>query len=186
MDYDEILLDAEERMEKAVDHLRDVLRGIRTGRASPGLVDGLRVEYYGSPTPLKQIANIAIPEPRMIMIKPFDPGSVKDIEKAIQKSDLGISPSSDGKILRLQIPPLSEDRRKQLASLVKERAEEARVSMRNVRRDANKSADAAEKDSTLTEDEARKLRDEIQELIKTYEEKVDAELKKKTEEILTI
>ena len=124
MDYDEILLDAEERMDKGVQHLREILRGIRTGRASPGLVDSMRVDYYGSPTPLKQIANIAIPEPRMIMIKPFDPGSLKDIEKAIQKSDLGISPASDGKILRLAIPPLSEDRRKQLASLVKEKAEE--------------------------------------------------------------
>jgi ribosome recycling factor len=186
MDYDEILLDAEERMDKGVGHLRDTLRGIRTGRASPGLVDGLKVDYYGSPTPLKQIANIAIPEPRLIMIKPFDPGSLKDIEKAILKSDLGISPQNDGKIIRLAIPPLSEDRRKQLVHLVKEKAEEARISLRNVRRDANKSADAAEKDSTLSEDEAHKLRDEIQDLIKTYEEKVDVELKKKTEEIMTI
>jgi ribosome recycling factor len=186
MDYDEILLDAEERMDKAVQHLHEILRGIRTGRASPGLVDSIRVDYYGSPTPLKQIANIAIPEPRMIMIKPFDPGSLKDIEKAILKSDLGISPGNDGKILRLTIPPLSEDRRRQLASLVKERAEETRVSLRNVRRDANKSADEAEKESNLTEDMAHKLRDEIQDLIKSYEEKVDAELKRKTEEIMTI
>jgi len=186
MDYDEILLDAEERMDKGVEHLREILRGIRTGRASPGLVDSMRVDYYGSPTPLKQIANIAIPEPRMIMIKPFDPGSVKDIEKAIQTSDLGISPSSDGKIIRLAIPPLSEERRKQLASMVKDKAEEARVTLRNIRRDANKSAVAAEKDSTLTEDELHKLQDEIQELIKTYEGKIDQELKKKTEEIMTI
>ena len=186
MDYDEIYLDAEERMDKAVQHLREVLRGIRTGRATPGLVDTMKVDYYGSPTPLKQIANIAIPEPRMIMIKPFDPGSLKDIEKAIASSDLGINPASDGKIIRLQIPPLSEERRKQLASLVKERAEEGRVSLRNVRRDANKSADAAEKDGEMSEDEARKCRDDIQELIKSYESKVDAELKKKTEEIMTI
>ena len=186
MDYDEILLDAEERMDKALDHLHDGLRGIRTGRASPGLVEGIRVEYYGSPTPLKQIANIGIPEPRLIMIKPFDPSSLKEIEKAILKSDLGIAPANDGKIIRLAVPPLSHDRRKQLAALVKERAEECRVSMRNVRRDANKSADGAEADGNLSEDDLKRLRDEIQELIKRFEAKVDEELERKTSEIMEI
>lgn len=186
MDDDEILLDAEDRMEKAIEHLHDALRGIRTGRASPGLVEGIRVDYYGSPTPLKQIANIGIPEPRMIMIKPFDPSSLKDIEKAILKSDLGIAPASDGKILRLNVPPLSQDRRKQLVALVKERAEECRVSMRNVRRDANKSADAAEKEGNLSEDDLKRLRDEIQDLIKRFETKVDEELERKTAEIMEI
>ncbi len=186
MDYDEILLDAEERMDKAYDHLHEGLKGIRTGRASPGLVEGIRVEYYGSPTPLKQIANIGIPEPRLIMIKPFDPASLKDIEKAILKSDLGIAPMSDGKIIRLNVPPLSQDRRKQLGALVKERAEECRVSMRNVRRDANKHADAAEKESTISEDQLKRLRDEIQELLKGFETKVDVELERKTTEIMEI
>jgi len=132
------------------------------------------------------MATISAPEIDMLVIKPFDPASVRDIEKAIKSSDLSIAPLIEGRFSRLNIPPLSEERRKQLASMVKDKTEKTRVTLRNIRRDANKSAVAAEKDSTLTEDELHKLQDEIQELIKTYEGKIDSELKKKTEEIMTI
>ena len=184
--YDDILLDVEERMEKAVEHLGTEYRGIRSGRATPGLVENIRVEYYGTQQPLKACAAVAIPEPRMIVVKPFDPSSIKDIEKGIQASDLGIPPQSDGKLIRLEIPPLSEERRKQLAGLVKEKAEECRVAIRNVRRDGNRQADQAEKDKAISEDQLRDLKDEIQELTKTYEEKVDENLKRKTDEILEV
>lgn len=184
MDADEILLDAEDRMDKAVDNLNDRLKGIRTGRASPGLVEGIRIDYYGSPTPLKQLANVSVPEPRLLVIKPFDPGVLKDIEVAIQKSDLGINPSSDGKILRLQIPPLSQERRQRLVSQVKEYAEEGKVAVRNIRRDANKSSDASKKDGLLTEDDLAKLQDDIQELTKSHEKGIDDILERKTAEVL--
>jgi ribosome recycling factor len=184
--YDEILLDVEERMEKAVEFLTTEYRGIRSGRATPGLVENIRIEYYGTMQPLKATASIAIPEPRLIVIKPFDPSSIKAIEKAIQTSDLGIQPQSDGKLLRLEIPPLSEERRKQLAGLIKEKAEEARVAIRNIRRDGNKQAEQAEKDKDLSEDQRDDLKDEIQELTKQYEEKVDDVLKKKTAEIMEV
>jgi ribosome recycling factor len=184
--YDEILLDTDDRMEKAVEHLVTEYRGIRSGRATPGLVENIRVEYYGSMQPLKATANIAIPEPRLIVIKPFDPSSAKAIEKAIQASDLGIQPSSDGKLIRLEIPPLSEERRKQLANLVKEKAEDARVAIRNVRRDGNKQAEQAEKDKEISEDQLHDLKDEIQDLTKKYEDKVDEHMEKKTKEILEV
>ncbi len=186
MDYDEVLMDAEERMEKALDVLTDKYRGMRTGRASPGLVDSLRVDYYGSPTPLKQIANISAPEPDQLVIKPFDPGGLGDIEKAILKSDLGLNPSNDGKILRLTIPPLSQERRKQLAAFAKETAEESRVALRNIRRDGNRNADQLQKDKTISEDQQSDLKDEVQKLLKDYEGKVDELLKKKTEELTTM
>ena len=171
--YDDILLETEERMEKAVEHLSTEYRGIRSGRATPGLVENIRVDYYGSMQPLKATSSIAIPEPRLIVIKPFDPSSIKSIEKALQTSDLGIQPSNDGKLLRLEIPPLSEERRRQLAGLVKEKGEDARVAIRNIRRDGNRQTDKAEKDKQLSEDEQRELKDEIQKLTKQYEENVD-------------
>ena len=146
MDQDEILLDAEERMEKAVQVLHGQLQGLRTGRATSGLVDSIRVDYYGSPTPLKQIANISIPEPQQILIRPFDASTLTNIAKAIQSSDTGLSPNSDGRVIRLNVPALSTERRRQLSGRVKELAEEARVAIRNVRRDANKHADQGEKD----------------------------------------
>src|SRR5213593_3521676 len=134
MTSDEIQFDCEERMEKAVSVLRDSLRGLRTGRATPALVDSLRVEYYGSATPLKQMANISAPEPSLIVIRPFDPSVLKDIEKSILASELGLTPMNDGKLIRLGIPPLSGERRKQLVARVKDLAEEARIAIRNVRR----------------------------------------------------
>lgn len=173
MDQDEILLDTEERMEKAVHVFRDQLQGLRTGRATPALVDSVRVDYYGSPTPLKQLANISVPEPQQIVIRPFDASSIGAISKAIQSSDLGLAPNSDGRLIRLNIPPLSVERRKQLVGRLKELAEEARVSIRNIRRDGNKHADQAEKDKTMSEDERDTVKDAIQELTKKYESKVN-------------
>jgi ribosome recycling factor len=182
MDADELLLSTEERMEKAVDVLKDKFRGMRTGRANPGLIENIKVEYYGSPTPLKQIANISAPEASLLVVKPFDPSSLKEIEKAIQKSDVGIHPTNDGKLIRLAIPPLSQERRKQLAGRAKEVAEETRISIRNVRRDANKAAD----DLEISEDELEKLKGDIQELVKGYEVRVDEALKAKTEELTAL
>ena len=184
--YDDILLDTEDKMEKAVAHLVHEFNHIRTGRATPGLVDGVKVDYYGTPTPLKSLATISVPEARLIVVKPFDPGSLKDIEKAIQKSDLGVTPQSDGKLVRLNLPPLSEEQRKKLAGRCKELAEACRVSIRNVRRDSNKAADGALSDGGLTEDQDKKLKDEIQSLTKQYEGKADEALAKKTKEILEV
>jgi ribosome recycling factor len=184
MPADEILLDSEERMDKAVDHLKHSLTGIRTGRANPGLVDSLRVEAYGTMTPLKGLAQVGAPEPTQIVIRPFDPGTIKDIEKAIRNSDLGMNPQSDGRVIRLNIPPLSTDVRKKMVARIKELAEEARVSIRNVRRDANKAADQEQKDKILTEDDCDKLKEEIQELTKKYEETVNGMAASKEAEVL--
>jgi len=183
MGIDETLLEVEEKMESAADYMRKEFRGIRTGRASSALVDHIKVEYYGSPTDLRQLATIATPEAALIVIKPFDPGSVKEIERAIQASDLGITPSSDGKVIRLAIPPLSTERRGQIAGQLKKMAEATRVAIRNARRDGNKEADRLEKASELSEDEARKAKHEIQELTGRYEEQVGEILEAKTKEI---
>jgi ribosome recycling factor len=186
VDYDEIFLDASERMEKAMEVLDRDLRALRSGRATPGLVDNIRVEYYGSPTPLRQLATISAPEPRLVVIKAFDPSSVKDIERAILKSELGITPSSDGKIIRLAIPPLSEERRRQVVNLAREKCEEVRVALRNVRRDAHRRADQSEKEKILSEDEARKLKDEVHDDMKSFEKKVDSIMEKKEKEIMKV
>lgn len=173
MDQDEILLDAEERMEKAANVFHDQLQGLRTGRANPGLVDSIRVDYYGSPTPLKQLAQISVPEPQQIVIRPFDAGSLSDIVKAIQSSDAGLAPNADGRLIRLNVPPLSTERRKDMVTRVNKFAEEARVAIRNIRRDANKHADQAEKDKTLSEDQRDDVKDQIQDLTKKYEGRVN-------------
>jgi ribosome recycling factor len=183
MGSDEILLDAEERMEKAINKLKNDLTGIRTGRANPGLVDSLRVEAYGSPTPIKQIASVSAPEPQQLVIRPFDPSTIKDIERGIINSDLGLAPNSDGKVIRLNIPPLSGDVRKKMIARTKELAEEAKVAVRNVRRDANKHADQAEKDGDLSEDDCKSLKDEIQELTKKYENSANDLAKTKEAEV---
>lgn len=184
MDQDEILLDAEERMEKAVSHFQGQMQGLRTGRATPALVDSVRVDYYGSPTPLKQLAQISVPEPQQILIRPFDAGALGEIAKAIQSSDVGLAPNNDGRFIRLNIPPLSTERRQQLVSRVKECAEEARVSIRNIRRDANKHADQAEKDKTMSEDERDTAKNEVQNLTKKYENKVNDLAGKKETEVM--
>ncbi len=183
MAMDEILLEAEENMESAVDYLKKEFRGIRTGRASAGLVEHIKVEYYGSPTDLRQLASISTPEATMIVIKPFDPSSGKEIERAIQASDLGITPQADGKVIRLIIPPLSGERRTQLVNQVKKMSEQTRVAIRNARRDANKEIDKQEKASELTEDEAKRGKDEVQKLTDKYEQQVSKLVDGKTSEI---
>ena len=173
MTSDEILLDAEERMEKAVNVFRDELRGLRTGRATPALVDGLRVEAYGSQMQLKQLAQISTPDPQSIVIRPFDLTTLKDIEKAIRSSDLGMAPTNDGKMIRLQVPPMSGEQRTKMSQRIKKSAEDTKVSCRNVRRDANKSFDAAEKDGEMTEDQRDQGKEQVQELLKSFEDKIN-------------
>src|SRR5437588_3630271 len=184
MTNDEILFDAEERMEKAVNVLRDELRGLRTGRATPALVDGIRVEYYGSPTPLKQLAQINTPDPQQIVIRPFDHNSLKDIEKAIRSSDLGMSPNNDGKMIRLIVPPMSGEQRQKMVTRIKKLAEDAKVALRNIRRDANKHFDQAEKAKEMTEDERDKGKEEVQSLLKRFEDKVAEMAEKKSKEVM--
>ena len=183
---DETVLESEDRMDKAVDFLRVEFRGIRTGRASTALVDNLKVDYYGSMTPLKQIANLSTPEANLIVIKPFDVSGIKDIEKALLGSSLGLTPNSDGRLIRLTVPPLSGERRQQLAGQIKQMAEQGRVSIRNIRRDANKHIDQAQKDKHITEDERDEGKKEMDELTKKYVSQVDEVLKAKTTEIMEI
>ncbi|NLF30429.1 MAG: ribosome recycling factor [Planctomycetes bacterium] len=184
MPMDEILLDCEEKMESAVSYLRGELRGVRTGRASAGLVDHLKVDYYGSPTDLRQLASIAVPEPTMIMIKPFDPSSVKDIEKAILAANIGMTPMVDGKLIRLNVPALSTERREQLAGQIRKTGESTRVVIRNARRDANKVIEREQKEGLIAEDDAEKGKEDIQDLTKKYEGLVTSILEAKTEEIM--
>jgi ribosome recycling factor len=186
MSIEEIVLEAEEKMEKSIALLTDQLRGVRTGRANVGLVDSIRVEYYGSPTPLKQLANLSTPEPQQILIRPFDQTALGDIVKAIQASDLGLTPNSDNKVIRLNVPSLSVEQRKKLVARTKDLAEEARVSIRNIRRDANKSADKELTDKVLTEDDLERCKEEIQSLTKRFEGKVNDMAEKKSAEVLEI
>jgi len=169
MPMTEIISDAEERMDKAIEVLKKNLGGIRTGRANPGLIDSLRVDAYGSPTPIKQLAQVGAPEPTQIVIRPYDAGLIKEIEKAIVSSELGFNPQSDGRVVRINIPPLSTDVRKKMCSRIKDLTEEAKVAIRNVRRDGNKAADQAEKDKTLSEDQRDDVKDQVQELTKKFE-----------------
>jgi len=186
MGRDECLFNAEEKMEKAATHLASEFAGIRGARATPGLVENIKVNYYDSPTPLRQLANIGIPEPTQLVLKPFDPSSIGEIEKAILKSELGITPQNDGKLIRLIMPPLSEERRKQLVKRAKELSEAQRVAIRNVRRDANKEADQLVADGEIPEDDFEKLKKEIDDLTKTYTAKIDKLLDDKTKELLEV
>lgn len=186
MPYEDIVLEAEGKMEKSIEVLLNELKGVRTGRAAPALVENVRVEYYGTPTPLKQIANISAPDPRMLMVKPFDSSSLGEIEKAIIKSDLGINPLNDGKIIRLPIPPMSEERRKKMSNLVKDSGEKAKVAIRNIRRDANKVADDEEKAKKMSEDDKFRTKEEIQKLTEKYEAKTDEFVAKKTKEVMEV
>ena len=184
MTSDEILLDGEERMEKAVNVLRDELRGLRTGRATPALVDSLRVEYYGSPTPLKQLAQISTPDPQQILIRPFDQNCLKDVEKAIRSSDLGMAPNSDGKMIRLTVPAMSGEQRQKMVARIKKSAEDAKVALRNIRRDANKQFEQAEKNKEMTEDERDKGKDDVQALLKQFEDKITEIADKKSKDVM--
>ena len=186
MTGDDILLDVEERMDKTIEGLRSNLAGIRTGRANPGLVDSLKVEAFGSAVPMKQLASVGAPDPTQIVIRPYDPSTLKDIEKAIQASSLGFNPQNDGRVIRLNIPPLSSDVRRKMVARINELREEAKVSIRNIRRDGNKRADQAEKDKEISEDVSFSLTEEAQVLTDTYIKKIDAEIERKTKEIMEI
>lgn len=180
MSGDEILLDSEERMEKAISVLKHALAGIRTGRANPGLVDSLRVDVYGSTCPIKQLATVGAPEPNQIVIRPFDPSTIKEIEKAIQTSDLGFNPQSDGRMIRINVPALSMEVRRKMVGRIRDLLEEAKVAIRNIRRDANKDADQAEKNKDISEDDRDSIKDQVQDLTKDYESKA-AEMAKSRE-----
>lgn len=173
-------------MEKAVTHLQKEFRHVRTGRASPVIVEAIMVNAYGSQMPLKQCGNISVPEARQLLIKPFDATLLKEIEKALIASDLGVNPQNDGKVIRLTFPPLTGDRRKKLAQEVKAKGEEAKVAIRNVRRDAIKAMEDLEKKGEISEDELKRRKDEIQNDVKDAEKRVDAEVEKKTAEIMEI
>ncbi len=172
MSVENILMDTEDRMDKALGVLKNNLAGIRTGRATPGLLDSVKVTIYGSQTPLKQLASVGAPEPQQLVIRPFDSSTIKEIEKAIVASELGLNPQSDGRIIRINIPPLSTDVRKKLVARIKDLSEESRVSIRNVRRDSNKAVDTAEKEKTISEDDRDKAKESIQELTKKFENSV--------------
>ncbi len=173
MNADDILLDVEDRMEKAVAKLRRDLTGIRTGRANPGLVDSVKVDVYGSSCPLKQVATVACPEPNQIVIRPFDASTLKDIEKGIIASDLGYTPNNDGRVIRVNIPPLSSQVRQKMVTGVKKLCEEAKIAIRNVRRDGNKIAENSEKEKIFSEDIRDRTKEEIQALTKKYEDEAN-------------
>lgn len=183
MSSNAVLDDGRGRFEKALTHLKDQLKRIRTGRASSALVENLRVDYYGTQTPISQMAQISIPEPRQILIKPFDLSALKELMKTLSQSDIGGAPQNDGKVLRITLPPLSGEQRQKFAAKVKEMCEEARVSLRNSRRDLNKHVDTLHKEGGLTEDEHKKLQVQVQDLLKEYEKKVDDTQKAKVTEI---
>ncbi len=182
----DIMTDAEDRMKKAVDALRADYMTIRTGRASPTLVERIPVEYYGTPTPIQQLASISIPEAQMIVIRPYSAGDIGEIEKAISRSDLGLTPSNDGQQIRLLIPALTEERRRDLTKVVSKRAEEARVAVRNIRRDAISDLREMEKESMISEDESHRGQDDVQTLTNTYVKNVDEVASEKDEEIMTL
>lgn len=185
IDLDEVLLECEDEMEKAVSYLKEELRGIRTGRASSGMVDFVKVEVYGSESDLRQLALVTIPEPTQLLIKPFDPSTLQAIVKALQTSGLGLNPMAEGKQVRVNIPVLSGDRRRDLVNSVKQHGEKQKIVIRNARRDANKHIDQAEKDKSLhiSEDVAKGAKDDVQELVKKYEAMVEEATSTKTKEI---
>ena len=179
-----VLTDAAEHMDKAVTHARGEFSGVRTGRATPALVDKLPVEYYGSSVPMQQLASFSVPEARMLMINPFDKASVAAIERAIQDSNLGLNPSNDGVSIRLAFPPLTEERRKEFVKLVRARAEDARNAVRGLRRDARKDLESLEKGGDITEDDLRRAEAELDKMTKQHESEIDAALEAKTVELL--
>ena len=186
MPVDDVLLDFEMQMEKAIEHLQQELRGIRTGRASPALVEHIKVDYYGSLTDLRSIAAISIPEATQILVKPFSPQDLKAIEKAIGEANLGLTPHSDGKQLRMNLPAMSQERRLQLVGQCKKFAEDSKIAIRNSRREANKVLDAEQKGGGLTEDELERAKEQVQELTKQYETKVDDVIEHKRAEVMAV
>ena len=179
-----VLKDAETRMQGAVEALAREFAGVRTGRASTALLEGIRVDYYNTPTPVTQVASLSVPDPRTILVQPWDASVLPKIEKAIQKSDLGVTPTNDGKVIRLAIPPLNEERRKQLAKSVGKVAEDGRVAVRNIRREVKDKLRALAKDKKISEDDEKRSEAELQKLTDRFIQRVDELLKKKEQEIL--
>lgn len=176
----------EERMKKTLSAAKAEFASLRAGRATPALLDKVMVEYYGSPVPVNQVANITVPEPRMIIIQPWEKPMIHEIEKAITKSDLGLSPNSDGTVIRLNIPQLTEERRLELVKTLNKRAEESKVSIRNIRRDANDAFKKAEKAKTITEDEAKDAQEQVQKIVDKYIKQIDAARNDKEKEIMEV
>ena len=186
MPIDDVMMDCELNMEKGIDHLQHELRSIRTGRATPAIVENVKVDYYGSPTDLRSIASISVPESTQLLIKPFSPGDMKAIEKAINDSKLGLTPQSDGKTLRLRLPSLSQERRVQLVGQCKEMGERAKITIRNARRDANKVLETEQKGGVVTEDDSASGKEQIQEMTKKFEARVEELLEKKRAEVMQV
>ena len=183
---EEFVSDATSRMDKSVEHARNEFNTVRTGRASAGLLDRINVDYYGTPTPLKQLATINVPEPRLLTIQPFDPSSIKTIEKAIQESDLGLQPSNDGKVIRLPVPQLTEERRKELVKLVRNMAEEHRIAVREVRRDALRHLQELVRNGDMGDDDERRAEQEVQKLTDAHTKTIDELLKHKEAEVMEV
>ncbi len=184
METEEILLDIEDRMEKTIAKLKRELAGIRTGRANPGLVDSVKVIAYGVEVPLKQVATVACPEPTQVLIRPFDISTLKDIEKGIINSDLGYAPNNDGKVIRLNIPPLSREVRQKMVTTIRKLSEEAKIAIRNVRRDGNKMIEALEKEKKISEDQRDDAKTEVQDLTKKFEDTATDLAKRREEEVM--
>jgi len=184
--HEEIKKKLSMRMDKTIESLHEEFKKIRSGRANAGLVEGLVVDYYGSRTPLKQLASISVPEPRLIVIQPWDKGALSEIEKSFHKSDLGLNPNNDGKVIRISIPALTEERRKELVKVAKGKAEDARVAIRNIRRDGNEEVKTAEKDGHVSEDDSKKTLEEIQKITDEYIENINKFLDAKEAEIMEV
>lgn len=183
---DTIIKDAEDRMKKSVAALEEELAGLRTGRASAALFEKLKVQYYGTPTPLNQVAGVSVPESRLVVIQPWDRAALPEIEKAIQTSEMSLNPSNDGKVIRINIPPLTEERRKEIVKVARNTAEQSRVAIRNIRRDANDELKKQEKESAISEDDLKRGEDRIQKLTDQYIEQINTVLSAKESEILEI
>ena len=182
----ELYADTEERMKKALESVRRELASVRTGKATPALLDGIKVDYYETMTPLSQVANISVPDPRLLVIQPWEKKLIPEIVKAIHKSDLGLNPQPDANVVRLPVPPLTEERRRDLAKLVKKSAEDGKIAIRNIRRDANETLKKAEKNKDISEDESRKAQEHVQEITDEHIELLDEMVKKKEEEVMEV
>lgn len=186
MIQDDVLRECREKMAKAASHLQGEFGSIRTGRATPVLVEKLRIDYYGSEVPLQQLAGFSVPEPRLLVISPYDKGAMKSIEKAIQASDLGITPSNDGQVIRLAFPPLTEERRRELVKVVKHRAEEARVAVRNIRRQARHDLEGFEKEHELSEDDLERAEKDLEKMTHEFVAEIDQMLAHKEQELMEV
>ncbi len=181
-----VVSECRDKMRKAITHLQDEFSGVRTGRASPSLVEKLKVDYYGSEATLQQLASVSVPEPRVLVVSPYDKSAIKAIEKAIQQSDLGINPSNDGVIIRLSFPPLTEERRKEMVKVVKSRAEDGRVAVRNIRRETRRELEDLEKDGDLSRDELERIEKDLEKLTHETVGEMDAMLRHKEQELLEV